>query len=237
MHGGSAHRKLNMKSALRRQVLRNLTTDLIKHGRIETTIPRAKELRRLVDKMITLGKRGTEHDRHQIEAYLYQAKSVVPMLMDTYAKRFATRPGGFTRIIPMGHRKGDHAPMAIIEILNTEQPEAEVSFSYLVRSLASMQLKSETKIVDIAMAPKMDENKLFADKREFKKALEEQKARERFALKMKRAIRNAQMSPEQLQVIVDADVSNAQKIHERHTGKKIHRVVKELWPENTPTMV
>ncbi|KAJ1902310.1 54S ribosomal protein L8, mitochondrial [Kickxella alabastrina] len=237
MHGGSAHRKLNMKSALRRQVLRNLTTDLIKHGRIETTIPRAKELRRLVDKMITLGKRGTEHDRHQIEAYLYQAKSVVPMLMDMYAKRFATRPGGFTRIIPMGHRKGDHAPMAIIEILNTEQPEAEVSFSYLVRSLASMQLKSETKIVDIAMAPKMDENKSFADKREFKKALEEQKAREKFALKMKRAIRNAQMSPEQLQAIVDADVSNAQKIHERHTGKKIHRVVKELWPENTPTMV
>ncbi|KAJ1850573.1 hypothetical protein LPJ73_003388, partial [Coemansia sp. RSA 2703] len=87
MHGGSAHRKLNMKSALRRQVLRNLTTDLIKHGRIETTVPRAKELRRLVDKMITLGKRGSEHDRRQIEAYLYQPKAVVPLLMDTYAKR------------------------------------------------------------------------------------------------------------------------------------------------------
>ncbi|KAJ1829800.1 54S ribosomal protein L8, mitochondrial [Coemansia sp. RSA 2599] len=237
MHGASAHRKLNMKSALRRQVLRNLTTDLIQHGRLETTVPRAKELRRLVDKMITLGKRGTEHDRHQIEAYLYKPKKVVPLLMDTYAKRFANRPGGFTRIIPMGNRKGDHAPMAVIEILNTDEPQAEVSFSYLIRSLASMQIASETKIVDHALNPKMEDDLVYANKRLFKKALEEQRSREKFAFKVKKAINNAQISAEQLQEIVDADMARAQKVLDRHSGKKIQRFVEETWPENTPTML
>ncbi|KAJ1963289.1 hypothetical protein GGI12_002140 [Dipsacomyces acuminosporus] len=225
-----------MKSALRRQVLRNLTTDLIKHGRLETTMPRAKELRRLVDKMITLGKRGTEHDRHQIEAYLYQPKTVVPLLMDTYAKRFADRPGGFTRVIPIGNRKGDHAPMAVIEILNTDAPEAEVSFSYLVRSLASMQLKQETKIVSHALAPSLSKDAVYAGKREFKKALDEQKSKERFALRIQKAMRNAKLTAEQLQEIVDGDVAHTRKLYDREAGKKIHRFVKETWPESTPAM-
>ncbi|KAJ2907178.1 54S ribosomal protein L8, mitochondrial, partial [Coemansia aciculifera] len=234
MHGGSAHRKLNMKSALRRQVLRNLTTDLIKHGRLETTMPRAKELRRLVDKMITLGKRGGEHERHQIEAYLYQPKAVLPLLMDTYSKRFSTRPGGFTRIIPIGNRLGDHAPMAVIEILNTEQPETEVSFSYLVRSLASMQLKEETKIVHKALAPTPAEDGVYADKRSFKKALDEHRSKERFALKVRKAMKNANMSAEQLQSIVDVDMERAKVLHDKENGKRVYRFAKETWPENTP---
>ncbi|KAJ2829106.1 hypothetical protein IWW50_001032 [Coemansia erecta] len=225
-----------MKSALRRHVLRNLTTDLIKYGRLETTVPRAKELRRLVDKMITLGKRGTEHDRHQIEAYLYQAKAVVPLLMDTYAKRFADRPGGFTRVIPIGHRKGDHAPMAVIEILNTDNPEAEVSFSYLVRSLASMQLSEGTKIVDRTLSPALDANAVYPGKRAFKQALDEQKSKERFAMKIKKAMNNARISAEQLQDIVDKDVGHTQELHEKEGSKKLNEYVKELWPENAPAM-
>ncbi|KAJ2065038.1 54S ribosomal protein L8, mitochondrial [Coemansia sp. S146] len=236
MHGGSAHRKLNMKSALRRQVLRNLTTDLIKHGRLETTMPRAKELRRLVDKMITLGKRGGEHERHQIEAYLYQPKAVVPLLMDTYAKRFSTRPGGFTRIIPIGNRLGDHAPMAVIEILNTEQPESEISFSYLVRSLATMQLKEETKIVNKALAPTPAEDSVYADKRSFKKALDEHRSKEKFALKIKKAMKNANLSAEQLQEIVDRDMGRAKILHDKESGKRVHRFARDTWPENTPVL-
>ncbi|KAJ2008735.1 hypothetical protein GGH92_010428 [Coemansia sp. RSA 2673] len=225
-----------MKSALRRQVLRNLTTDLIKYGRLETTVPRAKELRRLVDKMITLGKRGGEHERHQIEAYLYQPKAVVPLLMGTYAKRFAERPGGFTRIINIGNRRGDHAPMAVIEILNTEQPETEVNFSYLVRSLASMQLKEETKIVEMALKPVPAETQVFVDKRAFKKGLEEHQSKEKFALKIRKAMKNASLSTEQLQAIVDADVARTRMLHDKESGKKIHRFVKDTWPENTPAM-
>ncbi|KAJ1949382.1 54S ribosomal protein L8, mitochondrial [Linderina macrospora] len=235
MHGG-VRRKLNMDSALRRQVLRNLTTDLIKHGRLETTMPRAKELRRLADKMITLGKRGTEHDRHQIEAYLYQPKAVVPLLMDTYAKRFADRPGGFTRVISIGNRKGDHAPMAVIEILNPDEPQKEVSFSYLIRSLATMQLKEETKIVDKALKPAKAEEGTYAGKREFKKALGEQASKERFARKLEKMMRNAKLTSEQVQEYVDADVAHARKLMERQADKKIHRLVKEKWPENTPAM-
>ncbi|KAJ1857911.1 hypothetical protein GGH12_002969 [Coemansia sp. RSA 1822] len=236
MHGASAHRKLNMNSAVRRLVLRNLTTDLIKYGRLETTVPRAKELRRLVDKMITLGKRGTVHDRHQIEAYLFQAKAVVPLLMDTYAKRFATRPGGFTRVIPIGYRKGDHAPMAVIEILNTDKPEAEVSFSYLVRSLASMQLNEETKIVNSALAPAFDTKAVYPSKRAFKQALDEQAIKERFAMKIRKAMTNAKLSAEQLQEIVDKDVEHTKELYEKEDAKKINAYVKEIWPENAPSL-
>ncbi|KAJ2557717.1 54S ribosomal protein L8, mitochondrial [Coemansia sp. RSA 1933] len=236
MHASSKYRKLNMNSALRRQVLRNLTTDLIKYGRIETTVPKAKELRRLVDKMITLGKRGTECDRRRIEAYLYQPKTVVPLLMGTYAKRFADRPGGFTRLINIGHRKGDYAPMAMIEILNTENPEAEVSFNYLVKSLANMQLKEETKIVEKALSPAIDSNAVFADKRSIKKALEEQKSKEKFALKIAKAMKNARMSAERLQEIVDENVEKVQEFQDAEADGKINRYVKELWPENTPAL-
>ncbi|KAJ1726272.1 54S ribosomal protein L8, mitochondrial [Coemansia biformis] len=205
MHGASSHRKLNMSSALRRQVLRNLTTQLVKHGRLETTLPRAKELRRLADKMITLGKRGTMHARHQIEAYLYEPKMVVPLLMETYAKRFESRPGGFTRIIPIASRKGDNAPMAMIEILNTDNPEAEVGFSYLVKSLATMQLREETKIVDKTLETPLDGGNAAARKQA------------KFARKVQKVLVNASMSPEKLQEAVDAEAAAA-KNHYRTTS-------------------
>ncbi|KAJ2455469.1 hypothetical protein EV183_000801 [Coemansia sp. RSA 2336] len=236
MHGASAHRKLNMNSALRRQVLRNLTTDLIKYGRLETTVPRAKELRRLADKMITLGKRGTVHDRNQIQAYLYQPKTVVPLLMDTYAKRFADRPGGFTRVVPIGHRKGDHAPMAMIEILNTETPEAEVSFSYLVRSLANMQIREGSKVVDRALNPVFDAQAVPQVQRMFKRAVDEHKVKEKFAAKIRKAMRNAHLSAEQLQEYVDKDVTHVLELEEKEQSKKINEYVKEIWPDNAPNL-
>lgn len=239
MHGGSSLRKLNMNSALRRQTLRNLTTELIKHGRLETTLPRAKELRRLADKMITLGKRGTEHDRHQIEAYVFQHKKVVPILMDTYAKRFAARPGGFTRVIPIGHRKGDYAPMAMIEILNTDEPMSEVNFSYLVRSLASLQLKeATTNTVENALSPPAisKDTQTFADKREYKRALAELKSREKFAYKLTRAIKNAGITNAQMQYYVDADVARVKELNDKESCKKLFTFVQETWPENTPSL-
>ena len=110
------YRKLNMTSAHRRAVLRNMTTSLIKHGRIETTEPKAKEARRLAEKMITLGKKGDLHARRRAMAYLLD-ETVVKNLFDEIAPKYSTRQGGYTRIMKLGPRRGDAAPMVILELV------------------------------------------------------------------------------------------------------------------------
>ena len=110
------YRKLGMVSAHRRAVLRNLATDIIKHGRVTTTETRAKEARRMVEKMITLGKRGDLHARRQVMAYMMD-ETVVKTLFDEIAPKYSERKGGYTRIMKLGPRRGDGAPMAIIELV------------------------------------------------------------------------------------------------------------------------
>ncbi|NLH27643.1 MAG: 50S ribosomal protein L17 [Syntrophomonadaceae bacterium] len=109
-------RKLGMRSDQRRAMLRNMTTSLIKEERIETTLTRAKEVQRLADKMISLGKQGTLHARRQALAYLLD-EAVVKKLFDEVAPRYQERPGGYTRILKTGYRRGDSAPMAMIELV------------------------------------------------------------------------------------------------------------------------
>ena len=110
------YRKLGMVSAHRRAVLRNLATDIIKHGRVTTTETRAKEARRMVEKMITLGKRGDLHARRQVMAYMMD-ETVVKNLFDEIAPKYSDRKGGYTRMMKLGPRRGDGAPMAIIELV------------------------------------------------------------------------------------------------------------------------
>ncbi len=112
----SGHRKLGRPTDQRRAMLRNMTTSLLKHGRIETTVPRAKELRRTTEKMITLGKRGDLHARRQAAAYITEPK-VVQILFDEIAPKYQERQGGYTRIYKTGPRRGDAAEMAIIELV------------------------------------------------------------------------------------------------------------------------
>ncbi|SRR5690554_6584776 len=109
-------RKLGLRSDQRRAMLRNMTTSLIKEERIETTLTRAKEVQRLADKMISLGKQGSLHARRQALAYLLD-ESVVKKLFDEVAPRYKERPGGYTRILKTGYRRGDSAPMAMIELV------------------------------------------------------------------------------------------------------------------------
>jgi len=97
-------------------MLRNIVTSLLREGRIETTEPRAKELRKLADKMITLGKRGDLHARRQALAFLLD-ETVVKKLFDEIAPRYADRSGGYTRITKLGYRRGDGAPMVIVELV------------------------------------------------------------------------------------------------------------------------
>lgn len=110
------YRKLGMVSAHRKAMLRNLTTDILKHGKVTTTETRAKEARRMVEKMITLGKRGDLHARRQALSYVMD-KQVVKNLFDEIAPKYSERKGGYTRIMKLGPRKGDGAPMAIIELV------------------------------------------------------------------------------------------------------------------------
>ena len=116
--------KLGRNTSHRRSLLRNLVTSLIVEERIETTVPKAKAMRPLVEKMITLGKRGDLSARRQAGAYL-MTKEAVTRLFDTVAPRFGDREGGYLRIIRAGWRKGDGADTALIELLGSEKLQEE----------------------------------------------------------------------------------------------------------------
>jgi len=116
-----AGRKLNRTSAHRKALFRNLVTSLIQYEQVRTTDAKAKELRRVADRMITLGKRGGLHARRQALAYI-RSRTVVTKLFDEVAARFRERPGGYTRVVKLGHRHGDAAGMSIIEL--TDRGEA-----------------------------------------------------------------------------------------------------------------
>lgn len=110
------HRKLGRPTAHRKSMLRNQTTDLLREGRITTTLTRAKETRRMAEKMITLAKRGDLHARRQALAYIYD-ESVVTELFDNIASKYTDRNGGYTRIIKLGPRQGDTAEMVFLELV------------------------------------------------------------------------------------------------------------------------
>ncbi len=109
-------RKLGRPTDHRKAMLRNQVTSLLRNGRIETTVTRAKETQRMVDKMITLGKKGDLHARRQVLAYIYD-KDVVKKLFDEIAPKYADRNGGYTRVLKVGPRRGDGAEMAILELV------------------------------------------------------------------------------------------------------------------------
>lgn len=119
MRHGMARRKLGVTSTHRISMLRNMATSLLKHEQITTTLPKAKELRPYVERIITLGKRGGLHARRQVLAQVRDEK-VVAKLFDTLAPRYAARAGGYTRVLKAGHRYGDMAAMAVIELMDRD---------------------------------------------------------------------------------------------------------------------
>jgi len=120
MRHRNAGYKLQRNTSHRRALLRNLATSLITEERIETTVTKAKALRPTVEKLITLGKRGTEHARKQAASYL-MTKTSVEKLFTVVGPRFSERPGGYTRIVLTGFRSGDGGAKAIIELLGNEK--------------------------------------------------------------------------------------------------------------------
>lgn len=124
MRHGNGLRKLNRTSSHRTAMFRNMMNSLIEHGAIKTTLPKAKELRRLIEPMITLAKVDSVHNRRIAFARLRSKESIVE-LFDGLGPRFATRPGGYTRILKYGFRNGDNAPMALIEFVDRPDVDAE----------------------------------------------------------------------------------------------------------------
>jgi large subunit ribosomal protein L17 len=116
-------RSFSRTSAHRQAMFENLAHALLKHEQITTTLPKAKDLRPIVEKMITLGRRGGLHARRQLIAAL-QDKKLVDKLMTTLAERYRSRPGGYSRIVKAGFRHGDLSPMAVIELVDRD-PEAK----------------------------------------------------------------------------------------------------------------
>jgi len=112
-------RKLNRKSQHRKAMFSNMAAALIKHEQIKTTLPKAKELRPIVEKLITLGKNGSLHDRRRAYAYL-RDDATTAKLFETLGPRYKERNGGYTRVLKAGFRYGDAADMAVIELVDRD---------------------------------------------------------------------------------------------------------------------
>jgi large subunit ribosomal protein L17 len=119
MRHGVAGRKLNVTSSHRLAMFRNMAVALLKHEQITTTLPKAKELRPVAERLITLGKRGDLHARRQAYAQLRDDR-IVAKLFDALATRYRTRAGGYTRVLKAGMRYGDAADMAVIELVERD---------------------------------------------------------------------------------------------------------------------
>ncbi|MDQ0474331.1 50S ribosomal protein L17 [Labrys wisconsinensis] len=119
MRHGKAHRKFNRTAEHRKAMFENMAASLIKHEQIVTTLPKAKDLRPIVEKLVTLGKRGDLHARRQAIAQL-QDEVIVTKLFDVLGKRYAGRQGGYTRVLKAGFRHGDSAPVGVIEFVDRD---------------------------------------------------------------------------------------------------------------------
>ena len=120
MRHRSSGRKLNRTSKHRQMLFRNLSQALIKHEQIVTTLPKAKDLRPVIEKLVTLGKKGGLHARRQAFAQLRDDK-IVTKLFDVLSERYSERAGGYTRVLKAGFRYGDAAPMAVIEFVDRDE--------------------------------------------------------------------------------------------------------------------
>ena len=119
MRHGKAHRKFNRTAEHRKAMFENMAASLIKHEQIVTTLPKAKDLRPIVEKLVTLGKRGDLHARRQAIAQL-QDEVIVTKLFDVLASRYKDRQGGYTRVLKAGFRHGDSAPVGVIEFVDRD---------------------------------------------------------------------------------------------------------------------
>lgn len=115
------HGRLNRDASHRRAMLRNMVTSLLDHERVQTTDAKAKELRRLADRMITLGKRGSLHARRRALTVI-RDETIAAKVFGELAERYRARPGGYTRVLKLGRRMGDAAPVSVVQLVEGSEP-------------------------------------------------------------------------------------------------------------------
>ena len=142
MRHGVSGRKLNRTSSHRTAMFRNMAAAVIKHEQIKTTLPKAKAMRPLIDKLVTLGKRGDLHARRQALTRVGGDAKIADKLFTTLAERYADRSGGYTRVLQAGFRYGDSAPMAILELVDRD-PDAKGLDSGLVEDGEEAEAEAE----------------------------------------------------------------------------------------------
>jgi len=136
--------KLGRTTSHRKALFRNIVTSLLRYEKIETTLAKAKELRRVADRMVTLGKKGTLSDRRRAAEYV-KDKDIVRKLFDAIAKRYAERKGGYTRIYKIGVRRGDAAKMAVIELVDRDvSAEPKRRLKHVEKEEKSVEKKEKT---------------------------------------------------------------------------------------------
>lgn len=159
MRHNKAGRRLGRTTSHREAMFRNMVTSLLNHEKITTTDAKAKEIRSVAEKMITLGKRGDLHAMRLAAAYIRE-KSVVTKLFSTIAPRYKERSGGYTRIIKLGIRQGDTAPISLIELVEEDMPPKKVKQKTVKTPVAAKAVTAakvaEVKIEEVPSAPVVD---------------------------------------------------------------------------------
>jgi large subunit ribosomal protein L17 len=171
MRHNKAGRRLGRTTSHRIAMFRNMVTSLLNHERITTTDAKAKELRSIAEKMVTLGKKGDLHAMRQAASYI-RDKKVVTKLFATIAPRYQERSGGYTRIVKLGIRPGDNAPLSMIELVE-EQVEKKPVKKPVKKSAAAAATKGAT--AKAAVTPKVVESQVAEDQREVAEPAETQK--------------------------------------------------------------
>jgi large subunit ribosomal protein L17 len=152
MRHNKAGRRLGRKTSHRVAMFRNMVTSLLDHGKITTTDAKAKEIRVVAERMITLGKRGDLHSM-RLAASVIREKAVVSKLFSTIAPRYKERFGGYTRIIKLGIRQGDAAPVSLIELVEEEIKPGKAKLSPAkAKQTASVAHEAATEVADVAEA-------------------------------------------------------------------------------------
>ncbi|KAF0407538.1 ribosomal protein L17 [Gigaspora margarita] len=207
--------KLNRATGHRMAMLRNMVSSLVEHDRIKTTLAKAKEARKLADKMVTLSKKGDVQAKLQARSFLREHFKTIPKLFGEMADRYRERNGGYTRIHRIGNRVSDNAPMAVLEYVDAP---GDLKYEMLIKQLARRELDPSLKVSTTFNGEGVSP---LRKKREFKKWLGRIKAQRKFEKQVEKMKICKEMTPKDLDSAILQEIRNLRIADERKEDMKI----------------